>query len=107
YLVGALQILRGERSFGHTESWRPDLAQQQLPGDPGKHPEESGGVHTWSPLAAKILADVHSATSSRSLSRITSSKPSDCASSSQVRFIAHARIFVPAKTDAAWRACRT
>ena len=52
----------------------------------------------------KIFADVHSETSPRSLSRITSSKPRHCADSSQVRFIAHERIFVPAKGHAAYRA---
>ena len=72
---------------------------------PGRQPELSGGVQTWLPLAMKMLADVHSATSPRSLSRITSSKPRCCAFSSQVRFIAQERIFVPANSQAAWRAC--
>ena len=72
---------------------------------PGRQPELSGGVHTWLPLAMKMLADVHSATSPRSLSRITSSKPRCWAFSSQVRFIAQERILAPANSQAAWRAC--
>src|SRR6266545_333424 len=71
---------------------------------PGRHPELNGGVNTSLPLAAKIFAEVHSDTSPRSLSRIASSKPRDCAPSSHVRFIDQERIFVPANWQAAWRA---
>ena len=74
---------------------------------PGRQPELSGGVYTWLPLAMNRFADVHSATSPRSLSRITSSKPRACADSSQVRFIAQERILVPVNWQAAWRASRT
>src|SRR5580658_7989372 len=70
---------------------------------PGRHPELSGGVQTSLPVAAKILADVHSATSPRSFSRITSSKPRLCAVSAQVRLVAQERILVPANGLAAWR----
>src|ERR1017187_3938389 len=55
----------------------------------------------------KRFADVHSATSPRSLSRITSSNPRVWADSSQVRFIAQERILVPVNWQAAWRASRT
>src|ERR1035437_1814858 len=74
---------------------------------PGKQPEPRGGVHTWLPLATKMLAEVHSATLPRSLGRITSAKPRDWANSSQVRFMAQERILVPANGHAAWRASRT
>ena len=46
---------------------------------PGRQPELTGGVHTWPPVEAKMLADVHSATSPCSFSRITSSSPRCCA----------------------------
>ena len=42
---------------------------------PGRQPALTGGVHTWPPVEAKMLADVHSATSPCSLSRTTSSRP--------------------------------
>src|SRR4029077_15779493 len=74
---------------------------------PGRQPELKGGVLTRLPLAMKRLAEVHSSTSPRSLSRITSSKPRACADSSQVRFIAQERILAPVNSEAAWRASRT
>src|ERR1017187_6159414 len=52
---------------------------------PGRQPALSGGVHTWLPTAAKMLADVHSATWPCSLRRTTSSRPRACACSTQVR----------------------
>src|SRR2546429_1772518 len=70
---------------------------------PSRHPEFSGGVTILPSFTPKIFADVHSATSPRSLSITTSSKPSLAASATDQTLFSQEMVLTPASEDAAWR----
>src|SRR5258707_326201 len=72
---------------------------------PSRHPELSGGVRIFSLFTAKIFAEVHSATSPRSLSMTTSSNPSLAASETAQTLLSQEMLFTPARGDVAWRPC--
>src|ERR1700686_853680 len=68
---------------------------------PSRHPEFSGGVNTLPFFTAKILAEVHFATSPRSLGNQTSSKPSLAASATAQTLLSQEMVLTPASAAAA------
>src|SRR5437763_281373 len=63
---------------------------------PSRQPELSGGVKILPFFTTKMLAEVHSATSPRSLSITTSSKPSLLASATDQTLLSQEIVFTPA-----------
>src|ERR1700736_1775790 len=70
---------------------------------PSRQPEFRGGVSTLPFFTAKILAEVHSDTSLRSLSNTTSSKPSLAASATAQTLFSQEILLIPESAAAAWR----
>src|SRR4029077_7521793 len=77
-----------------------EISSSTLRVTPSRHPDESGGMQAAPPFTKKIFAEVHSATSPRLLSKITSVQPAFCASARCHTLFSHEVVFTPARGEA-------